>query len=108
MWADVDRVEILPSLLPIDNDFLRRRDTRWWTAVYLCLKGLLDRIWWELLDSLHDNGYHDHVQGIDVDAVDLSLYLYTATGLCFELISVSRHCVDASDAKSERLPSRAK
>jgi len=50
----------------------------------------------------------DHVQGIDVDAVDLSLYLYTATGLCFELISVSRHCVDASDAKSERLPSRAK
>ena len=37
-------------------------DTCWWTDVYLCLHGLLDRIWWELLDSLHDNGYHDHVQ----------------------------------------------
>jgi hypothetical protein len=99
---------MLPSLLLIDHDFSRQRDTRWWTAVYLCLNGLLDHIWWELLDSLHDNGHPDHVQGIDVDAVDLSLYLYTATGLCFELISVSRHCVDASDAKSERLPSRAK
>ena len=29
MWADVDRVEILPALLPIDDDFSRRRDTRW-------------------------------------------------------------------------------
>ncbi len=65
-------------------------------------------ILWELLDSIHDNGHPDHVQGIDVDAVDLSLYLYTATGLWFELISVSRHRVDAGDAKSERLPSRAK
>jgi len=72
---------MLPSLLLIDHDFSRQRDTRWWTAVYLCLNGLLDHIWWELLDSLHDNGHPDHVQGIDVDAVDLSLYLYTATGL---------------------------
>ena len=47
-------------------------------------------------------------QAIDVDAVDLSLCLYTTTGLCFELTLVSRHCVDACDAKSERLPSRAK
>ena len=38
-------------------------------------------ILWELLDSIHDNGHPDHVQGIDVNAVDLSLYLYTATGL---------------------------
>ena len=108
MWADVDRVEILPPLLSIDHDILHRRDTRWLTAVYFCLHGPLDHIWWELLDSFHDNCHLDHVQGIDVDAVELSLYLYTATGLWFELISVSRHCADAGDAKSEWLPSRAK
>ena len=87
-----------------------------------CLHGLRDHFWWELLDSFHDNGHPDHVQLIDVtwvDAVDPSswcrccrlvttLVYYTATGLWFELISVSCHCVDACDAKSERLPSRAK
>lgn len=36
------------------------------------------------------------------------MHLGTARSLWIELISVSRHCVDASDAKSERLPSRAK
>ena len=76
MWTDVDRVEILSPLLPynipIDYDFLHRRDTRWWRpTVYFCLHGPLDRIWWEMLDSFHDNGHPDHVQGIDVDAVDL-------------------------------------
>ncbi len=116
MWADVDHVEILPSLLPIimisysDARLVRDTGELMSISVYLCLHGLLDRTWWELLDSLHDNGYHDHVQGIDVDVVDLSLYfkLCTATGLLFELISVIHYCVDAGDAKSERLPSRAK
>ena len=36
------------------------------------------------------------------------MHLGTARSLWIELISVRRHCVDASDAKSERLPSRAK
>ena len=47
---------------------------------YFCLHGLRDHFWWELLDSFHDNGHPDHVQLIDVtwvDAVDLSLRLYT-------------------------------
>jgi hypothetical protein len=85
MWAvrtDVDRVEILPPLLTIDNDFLRRRDARWWTAVYFCLNGPRDHIWWELFDSFHDNGHPDHVQGIDVDAVDMHKELTSMLSTC--------------------------
>jgi hypothetical protein len=62
---------MLSSLLPINHDFLRRHDTRWWTVVYFCLHGLRDHIWWELLDSFHDNGHPDPIQLIDVTWVDV-------------------------------------
>ena len=48
-------------LLPIDNVFLRRRNARWWTTVYVCLHGPYARTWWEQLDSFSGHNHPDHI-----------------------------------------------